>query len=402
MGRGRAMRCAVGKPDLPLETGSRRGALPPGKDRLAVGEARAARSPMAAERPGVDAGAVTSPPLLRNYSGRTRAAPSARRRRGAAPRWRARRAGARRPGATPNFSYRFARCCLTAAWVMTSSSAIARVDAGSVNMSRASSGRQSATSTSRSRAVSAGGACSTSVAGARGGQRVAEHEPRLADPDLVAVSQSPRGPDTLAVDPRAVGGTEVGHAPASRKPLEHRVQAAGRRVVVDGDVVLGGLADRRAIRRRARGASCERRRSPRSAVTRRQVYVRAIQRGADRVLTLFRERYEVLATRRLRRRGADRQGARPPARPLRGAEDPPGARRGRARGPARRGARAAVAAAASGAAARARGLLRPRRLRRRDGLGRRHRPRDAAAPSAGARGSRRRACWPISPRRPRR
>ena len=103
------------------------------------------------------------------------------------------------------------------------------------------------------------------------------------------------------------------------------------------------------------------------------------------MLTLFRERYEVLATRRRRRRGADRQGAGPPARPLRRAEDPPGARRGRARGPARRGARAAGAAAASGAAARARGLLRPRRLRRRDGLGRRHRPRDAARRARAAR-----------------
>ena len=38
----------------------------------------------------------------------------------------------------------------------------------------------------------------------------------------------------------------VTHQPAA-KPLEHRVQAAGRRVVVDGDVVLGGLADRRAV-----------------------------------------------------------------------------------------------------------------------------------------------------------
>ena len=47
MGRRRAMRWAVGKPDLPFETGSPRGALPSGKDRLAVGEARAARSHMA-------------------------------------------------------------------------------------------------------------------------------------------------------------------------------------------------------------------------------------------------------------------------------------------------------------------------------------------------------------------
>ena len=83
---------------------------------------------------------------------------------------------------------------------------------------------------------------------AGGGQRIAEHEPGLADPDLVAVSQSARGPDTLAVDPRPVGGSEVGHAPAGREPLEHRVQVARGRVVGDGDVVLGGLADGRAVR----------------------------------------------------------------------------------------------------------------------------------------------------------
>ena len=96
------------------------------------------------------------------------------------------------------------------------------------------------------------------------------------------------------------------------------------------------------------------------------------------MLTLFKERYEVLAT--LGSGGEaqivkalDRQHGR-----VRGAEDPAGARRRRARGSARRGARAARAAAARGPAARARGLLRRRRLRRRDGLGRRHRPRDAA------------------------
>ena len=174
---------------------------------------------------------------------------SARPRRGAAPRWRAARAGASSPGAIPNLSYRLARCCLTAAWVMTSSSAIARVDAGSVNMSRASSGRHRATSTSRSRVVSAGGGLLGLRRRAGGGQRIAEHEPRLADADLVAVSQPPRGPDTLAVDPRPVRGSEVGHAPAGRKPLEHRVQVARRRVVGERDVVLGGLADGRAFRR---------------------------------------------------------------------------------------------------------------------------------------------------------
>src|SRR5215204_913244 len=45
------------------------GTLPPGKERLAVGEAHAARSHMAAEPPERDPGAVTSPPLLGNYWG---------------------------------------------------------------------------------------------------------------------------------------------------------------------------------------------------------------------------------------------------------------------------------------------------------------------------------------------
>jgi hypothetical protein len=66
---------------------------------------------------------------------------------------------------TANLSNKFARCCFTAAWLMTRSSAIARVDAGSVNISRARSGRHSATRTSRSRAVKDGGASSDSVSG---------------------------------------------------------------------------------------------------------------------------------------------------------------------------------------------------------------------------------------------
>src|SRR3954453_18442138 len=108
MGRGRAMRGAGGKPDLARATGSPRGALPAGKDRLAVGEARAARSPMAVERPRVDAGAVASPLLLPNYLGSdSRSSVSE-----TAPRRSASLASAARrcasPGATPNFSYRFA------------------------------------------------------------------------------------------------------------------------------------------------------------------------------------------------------------------------------------------------------------------------------------------------------
>ena len=81
-----------------------------------------------------------------------------------------------------------------------------------------------------------------------GGQSVAEHESRLPDADLVAVSQSPRGPDTLAVDPRPVRGSEVSHAPPSSKPLEDRVEVARSRVVGERDIVLGGLADGGAFR----------------------------------------------------------------------------------------------------------------------------------------------------------
>jgi hypothetical protein len=70
-------------------------------------------------------------------------------------------------GAIPNLLNRFVRCCFTAASLIASSVAIARVEAGSVNMSRARTGRQSATRTSRSRVVTLGGASSTSVGGCR-------------------------------------------------------------------------------------------------------------------------------------------------------------------------------------------------------------------------------------------
>src|ERR671913_1854245 len=59
---------AVGKPELARSIGSPRRALPPGKDWLAVGEPRVARWRIAAERRGVDAGEVTSAPLLGSYS----------------------------------------------------------------------------------------------------------------------------------------------------------------------------------------------------------------------------------------------------------------------------------------------------------------------------------------------
>ena len=129
-----------------------------------------------------------------------------------------------------------------------------------------------------------------------GGQRVAEHEPRLADPDLVAVSQSARGPDPLAVDPRAVGGSEVGHAPARREAFEHRVQAAGGRVVVERRRRSRAPCRSSSGPPRARRASCARRRSPRSAGPRGQASSRrsgawqAAGRGA------VHGRYEVLET----------------------------------------------------------------------------------------------------------
>jgi hypothetical protein len=89
-----------------------------------------------------------------------------------------------------NLPNRFARCCLTAAWEMTSSSAMVRVDAGSVNMSRARSGRHSATRTSRWRAVRAGGAFFHVGFGLVGSGRVPKQEEGLADADLVVVADA--------------------------------------------------------------------------------------------------------------------------------------------------------------------------------------------------------------------
>jgi hypothetical protein len=65
---------------------------------------------------------------------------------------------------TSNLAYRFTRCCFTAASLTTSSAAISRTVAGSVNRSRSSSGRHRTASTSRSRGVSEGGPSSTEVA----------------------------------------------------------------------------------------------------------------------------------------------------------------------------------------------------------------------------------------------
>src|ERR1700733_5253765 len=79
-------------------------------------------------------------------------------------------------------------------------------------------------------------------------QRVAKDQAALADPDLVAMPQSLRGPDPLAVDPCPVRRAQIGDAPAGREGLENGVQAAGGRVFGEADVVLGCLTDCRSLR----------------------------------------------------------------------------------------------------------------------------------------------------------
>ena len=147
----------------------------------------------------------------------------------------------------PNLSKRLARCCLTAAWVITSSSAIAPRRRGlgehvAVEQ-RAAEGDQDVAFARRQpwRSVLGLGL------GAAGAQGIPEDEAGLAHPDLVTVAQPMRGPDSLAVDPRAVGGAEVGHAPARREPLEDRVEVAGHGIVLESDVVLSRLADGRPV-----------------------------------------------------------------------------------------------------------------------------------------------------------
>jgi hypothetical protein len=144
-----------------------------------------------------------------------------------------------------NLSKRLARCCFTAAWETTSSSATVRVDAGSVNMSRARSGRHSATRTSCSRAVSAGGASSASVSGsaAPDGSR----NNRRVWPMRISSSWRTRRDDQIRSplsqvpleDPRSVT-----HQPAV---FEDGVEVADGRIV-EGDVVVGGCPDGRAVR----------------------------------------------------------------------------------------------------------------------------------------------------------
>ena len=128
--------------------------------------------------------------------------------------------------ARSNLSYRLARCCFTAASLTTSSAAISLMEAGSVNRSRSSSGRHSTTSTSRSRAVSAGGAVLALGPRGAGVGRAAEQQARPPDADLVAVAQPLLGPDALAVQERAVRRAEVGHAPALAELARAR-RAAG-------------------------------------------------------------------------------------------------------------------------------------------------------------------------------
>ena len=132
-------------------------------------------------------------------------------------------------------------------------------------MSRSSSGRHSATSTSRSRAVNAGGASSASVTAPPALSGIAEDEAGLTHPDLVAVAEPMRRPDALAVDPGAVGGAEVGQR--TSPPGTARGSRGGD---WPWDRARARRRSRPPCRRssgrpRARTASCERRRSPRSA-----------------------------------------------------------------------------------------------------------------------------------------
>ena len=129
---------------------------------------------------------------------------------------------------TANLSYRFARCCLTAACVMTRSSAIACVEAGSVNMSRSSSGRHSARRTSRSREVRDGGASSACVAvacAASGSWNTSRVWPmRISSPCWSRCEDHTRSPltDVPFDDPRSL----------THQPAENCSKTACRRLAV--------------------------------------------------------------------------------------------------------------------------------------------------------------------------
>ena len=70
-----------------------------------------------------------------------------------------------------------------------------------------------------------------------------EHQPGLADADLVAVAQRARAHDPVPVDERAVAGREVAGRPTGREPLQGGVEARQGRVRRHRDVVAPGFAD---------------------------------------------------------------------------------------------------------------------------------------------------------------
>ena len=94
------------------------------------------RSPVTRVPPSRSMARVTAPRLMASLARRTRRSPSA---------------------GTANLSYKFCRCCLMAASVTKSSSAIWRTDASSGNGSPETKGRHRTTKTSSSRGVSRGG-----------------------------------------------------------------------------------------------------------------------------------------------------------------------------------------------------------------------------------------------------
>lgn len=76
---------------------------------------------------------------------------------------------------------------------------------------------------------------------------VAEDEAHLAHSHLVTVAQPAKGEDSLPVEERAIGGTEIGYAPAGRKPLEDGVKGADGGVIGERYIVRRILADRHPV-----------------------------------------------------------------------------------------------------------------------------------------------------------
>ncbi len=111
-------------------------------------------------------------------------------------------------------------------------SPISLIDAGSVKRSRASSGRHSTTSTSRSRARERRavlGRLRSRCGRRRTSRGTASRLPPMRT--LVAMAKPLLSPDALPVEERAVRRAEVGDTPPRGEPLEHRVQPAHRGVV---------------------------------------------------------------------------------------------------------------------------------------------------------------------------